>query len=264
MQNSDEETLQKLKELFSSCPILILELNKLLPKTNRLVTLLLLFNFDQPLLDQENADNFLQKIRNRDEGTFKEVMKAILALKNGEMTQEKIIVKFEELLTKYPDLLEEAYLFADYKKVIMLYYTIQINSTNFKKAISAKLPQAIRPDLRKTNNASNEKNIIKYLENVPIVPKMQTSPDFVFFSSLKELFSASTYKVIIKLLHLYNEGVVSHYEFIELVQPYFARQTSLFEYLKTLTYSKMMNRRQFAIFNRPICELDLSSKYIQI
>lgn len=51
-------------------------------------------------------------------------MKAILALKNGEMTQEKIIVKFEELLTKYPDLLEEAYLFADYKKVIMLYYTI--------------------------------------------------------------------------------------------------------------------------------------------
>lgn len=190
-------------------------------------------------------------------------MKAILALKNGEMTQEKIVIKFEELLTRYPDLLEEAYLFADYKKVLywidLLCY-IQINSSNFKKAISAKAQQTSRPDLRKANIISNEKNIIKYLENPPIAPKMQTSPDFVFFSSLKELFSLLTYKVIIKLLHLYNEGVLSHYEFVELVQPYFARQFNLFEYLKTLTYSKMMNRRQFAIFNRPICELDLSSK----
>jgi hypothetical protein len=48
---------------------------------------------------------------------FKEVMKALLAMKNGEITLEKLIVRFEELLTKYPDLLEEAYIYTDPKKV---------------------------------------------------------------------------------------------------------------------------------------------------
>ena len=54
-------------------------------------------------------------------------MKAILSLKNGEITQEKIVSKFEELLGRYPDLLEEAYLFSDYKK---------INSANYKKSLN--------------------------------------------------------------------------------------------------------------------------------
>ena len=97
---------------------MILELNKLLPKSNRL-----------PLLNQENADNFLKKIKNRDEGTFKEVMKTILSYKNEEITQEKVVTRFEELLSRYPDLLEEAYLFTDYKK---------INSANYKKNINNK------------------------------------------------------------------------------------------------------------------------------
>lgn len=228
---------------------MILELNKLLPKSNRL-----------PLLDQDNADNFLQKIKARDEGTFKEVMKSILSLKNGEITQEKIVLKFEELLGRYPDLLEEAYLFSDYKK---------INSANYKKNFSnsnknnSNNNQSSRNENKKNFTSSinyNERHAIRNRDMPSISSKMQTSPDFVFFSSLRELFTPGVYKIIIKLLHLYNEGVLGHYEFIELVQPYFSRQTDLFEYLKTLTYSKMMNRREYAIFNRPNCELDLSSK----
>ena len=44
-------------------------------------------------------------------------MKAILSLKNGEITLEKLVSRFEELLSRYPDLLEEAYIYTDPKKV---------------------------------------------------------------------------------------------------------------------------------------------------
>jgi hypothetical protein len=44
-------------------------------------------------------------------------MKAILSLKNSEISLDKLIVRFEELLSKYPDLLEEAYIYTDPKKV---------------------------------------------------------------------------------------------------------------------------------------------------
>ena len=186
-------------------------------------------------------------------------MKAILSLKNGEITQEKIVSKFEDLLGRYPDLLEEAYLFSDYKK---------INSANYKKSLNNVKQNNTTNTLNSRNenkktlssslNYNDRHSSIRNRDMPSISSKMQTSPDFVFFSSLRDLFTPGVYKNIIKLLHLYNEGVLSHYEFIEMVQPYFSRQVDLFDYLKTLTYSKMMNRRQFAIFNRPNCELDLS------
>jgi hypothetical protein len=69
------------------------------------------------LVDRENADSFLLKIKNRDESVFKEVMKALLAMKNGEITLEKLILRFEDLLVRYPDLLEEAYIYTDPKRV---------------------------------------------------------------------------------------------------------------------------------------------------
>ncbi len=57
------------------------------------------------------------KIRERDENVFKEIMKSLFAFKKEEISQEKLVSRFEELLIKYSDLLEEAYLFLDYKKV---------------------------------------------------------------------------------------------------------------------------------------------------
>ena len=45
-------------------------------------------------------------------------MKALLSLKNGEINPEKLVSRFEELLIKYPELLEEAYIYIDPKKVI--------------------------------------------------------------------------------------------------------------------------------------------------
>ncbi len=57
------------------------------------------------------------KVREKDENAFKEIMKSLFAFKKEEISQEKLISKFEEHLLRHSDLLEEAYLFLDYKKV---------------------------------------------------------------------------------------------------------------------------------------------------
>ncbi len=72
-------------------------------------------------MDKENADSFLLKIKKRDEYAFRECMKGILSVKNGEISLEKLVARFEELLTNYPDLLEEAYIYTDPKKVKLFY-----------------------------------------------------------------------------------------------------------------------------------------------
>ncbi len=68
-------------------------------------------------MDQENADHFLIKVKEKDEFVFKEILKLLFNFKKGDVTQEKLISRFEEMLLKFPDLLEEAYLFLDYKRV---------------------------------------------------------------------------------------------------------------------------------------------------
>ena len=184
-------------------------------------------------------------------------MKTLLSFKKEEITQEKLLSRFEELLFRYPDLLEEAYLFIDYKK---------INSSNYKKNINNKNinsnnTSSSNRNERKNYNSNNEKhNIIKYREITQSTPKIQSSPDFLFFNRLKDIFHPNIYNIIIKLLYLYNEGILSQYEFTQMIEPYFSNQFDFFKVFKTLTYSKMMNRRQFAIFNRPMCEMDFSSK----
>jgi predicted component of type VI protein secretion system len=35
--------------------------------------------------------------------------------------------------------------------------------------------------------------------------KMQVNPDYLYFESLKNVFDSATYKIIIKLLHIYTE-----------------------------------------------------------
>ena len=230
---TEEEVLIKLKELFTSSPILILELNKFLPKSNKL-----------PLLEQENADNFLKKLRNKDEGAFKEIIKIILSYKNKEINFENVISKFEEILCYFPDLLEEAYLFIDYKKLL--------NKKNFTK-IPQKNEKKQQPSTEKKITSSTEKT--HYIHSPTTINKLPSSPDSVFFSSLKKIFPNSIYNILIKLLYLYNEGVLSQYEFTQLIQPYFKNRLDHFEYLKNLSYSKMMNRKEFAIFNKPMYEL---------
>ena len=259
--------MNKLKTLFSQCPILIFELNKIMPKNNKL-----------PLVTQENADEFFQKLKIRDEGCYKEVIKLILQLKNEEINVETLTSKIEDVLSKYPELLEEALLFIDSKKINTLNYrknlinknntnnnnTNNINQNNIEntkqnqKNENRQQNQSLSPKMYEKYSSINRHNIRHDMSQIS--PKMHSSPDSAFFSGLKEIFSPEIYEVLIKILHLYIEGIISQYEFSVLITPYFnqARQKELLEFFKTLTNSKILNRRQHAIFDRPMCEIDFS------
>ena len=117
---SEEETLSKLKTLLEQCPILIFELNKIMPKNNKM-----------PILNQKNADEFFEKLKNKDEYVYKEFIKLIIEYKKENINIETLTNKVEALLNKYPELLEEAMLFIDHKKLNAINYRKNIiNKTN--------------------------------------------------------------------------------------------------------------------------------------
>ena len=251
--------------------MLIYELNKIMPKNNKL-----------PPVNQDNANEFFQKIKIKDEGCYKEVIKLILQYKNEEINTESLTNKIEEILGKYPELLEEALLFIDSKKISTLNFrknilnknnsnnNIQNNSNN---AVNQNIIEKAQNIQKKENPQQNQSLSPKTYDKLSsinhhhyrhdinqLAPKIQSSPDFVFFAGLKEIFSPEIYKIIIKILYLYIEGIISQYEFTLLITPYFNQQhqQELLEFFKTLTNSKILNRRQHAIFDRPMCEIDFS------
>ena len=242
-----------------------------MPKNNKLT-----------LVTQENSDDFFEKLKNKDEGCYKEVIKLLLQFKNEEITVEALTSKIEEVLNKYPELLEEILLFIDAKKINTLNYRKNLvnknnsnnniqnnknNSINQSNIESNKQNQ--KNETRQQNQTSSPKIYDKYSsinrhnyrhDMNQIAPKMHSSPDSAFFSGLKNIFSPEIYKTLIKILHLYMEGIISQYEFTVLITPYFNQQhqKELLEFFKTLTNSKILNRRQHAIFDRPMCEMDFS------
>ena len=257
-----------MKNLFKQCPILIFELNKILPKNNKL-----------PLVNQDNSDEFFEKLKNIDEDCYKEFIKAIVQYKEEDINIETLTKKVEDILSKYPELLEEAMLFIDHKK---------LNAINYRKNNITKNNTAITPKQNSVNTKENpnsnennqsgskKENIIpnkitnsatikeKYSSNdyyFPYIsPKIQMSPEYIFFNGLKEIFPPEIYEILIKILYLFNEGIISQYEFTVLITPYFNQENhqKLLEFFKSLTHSKTLNRRQHAIFDRPMCEMDFT------
>ena len=77
---------------------------------------------------------------------------------------------------------------------------------------------------------------------------------------MKDFFPPEIYQILIKILYLYNEGIISQHEFTVLITPYFNQPNhqKLLEFFKSITSSKILNRRQHAIFDRPMCEMDFS------
>ena len=233
-------------------------------------------------LTQENSNEFFQKLKIKDESCYKEVIKVILQFKNEEISTEVLTNKMEEILNKYPELYEEALLFIDSKKINTLNYRKNnINKNSSNGSIQNNSNNAINQNnndknqnIQKKENQQQKQNLSpksydKYTsinhhhyrhDTNQLAPKIQSNPDYVFFSGLKELFTPEIYKILIKILYLYIEGIISQYEFTVLITPYFNQQhqQELLEFFKTLTNSKILNRRQHAIFDRPMCEIDFS------
>ena len=231
-------------------------------------------------LTQENSNQFFQKLKIKDEGCYKEVIKVLLQFKNEEINTESLTNKMEEILNKYPELHEEALLFIDSKKINTLNYRKNIinknnsnnsiqNNSNRNQSNNDKNQNILKKENQQQNQTLSPKSYDKYSsinhhhyrhETNQLIPKIQSNPDYAFFSGLKELFNPEIYKNLIKLLYLYIEGIISQYEFTVLITPYFNQQhqQELLEFFKTLTNSKILNRRQHAIFDRPMCEIDFS------
>ena len=268
---SEEETLSKLKNLFSECPLLLFELNKIMPKNNKL-----------PVVNQKNSDEFLEKLKNKDEYTYKEFIKLIIEYRDENINIETLTNKVEAILNKYPDLLEEAFLFIDHKKLNTFNFrknlinktnnninqNIQGNNTIYQSNIDNNQTIPKKENKQQNHNLNSSPNIEKHQMNKfhyqqdinKIPPKMQSSLDYMFFNGLKQLFSPDIYKILIKILFLYIEGIISQYEFSILISPYFDKQDhkQFLEYFISLTNSRILNRRQHAIFDRPMCEIDFS------
>ena len=195
-----------------------------MPKNNKLT-----------LVTQENANDFFEKLKNKDEGCFKEVFNLFLQLKDEEINVETLTSKVEEILGKYPELLEEILLFIDSKKINTLNYRKNIinkNNTNnniqnnTNNNISQNNIESNKPNQKNETRQQNQNLSPKIYDKYSsinrhnyrhdmnqIAPKMHSSPDSAFFSGLKEIFSPEIYKTLIKILHLYIEGIISQYEF---------------------------------------------------
>ena len=271
---SEEETLYKLKNLLEQCPILIFELNKIMPKNNKM-----------PILNQKNADEFFEKLKNKDEYVYKEFIKLIIEYKKENINIETLTNKVETLLNKYPELLEEAMLFIDHKKLNAINYRKNIiNKTNINNNYNINNTQNNninyqanfennQQNIKKENKIQNKNinsspiiekaqaNKYNYHQDINKIPtKIQSSIDYMFFNGLKDLFPPEIYKILIKILYLYVEGIISQYEFSVLITPYFDNpdQKQFLEFFISLTNTKILNRRQHAVFDRPMCEIDFS------
>ena len=230
-------------------------------------------NSKLPLLNQNNSDEFLEKLKEKDENCYKEFIKLILQYKDENINIETLTNKVEELLKEYPFLLEEAMLFIDHKKLNTFNFrknlmNKNIVNNNTNQTIQNNIPnnnivenaQPANKEIRQHSPAKEEHIVTNKHFYHQLTPKMQSSPDYKFFNGLKEYFPPEIYKILIKILYLYVEGIISQHEFTILITPYFNTQNynELFEFFKSLTNSKILNRRQHAIFDRPMCELDFS------
>ncbi len=46
---------------------------------------------------------------------------------------------------------------------------------------------------------------MKMKDTMSTPTKIQSNPEYLYFDSLKSIFDPSTYKTLIKMLHIYNE-----------------------------------------------------------
>ena len=244
-----------------------------MPKNNKL-----------SIVNQNNSDEFFQKLKTEDEECYKEFIKLIIQYRDEEINIETLINKTEELLSKYPELLEEALIFIDHKRLNIINIKKNIinkNNINNNSNNDANKKQNNKTNaLDKNSTDNNQLNVKKEIRHQKIKmdlspkkekyqiinyyshlsPKIQMSPDYIFFNGLKDLFPPEIYKILIKILYLYNEGIISQNEFTILITPYFTQPNhqNLLEFFKSLTNSKILNRRQHAIFDRPMCEMDFT------
>jgi len=189
---NDESSVLKIKKLLSENPLLLYEFNKFLPK-----------NFKVQVVNENLAFDYVQKIKRRDEEVFAKFLKVTSQYKDGEISYNSMCLYIDRILLPYPDLLEEAYLYLNHKKINASYRKSLINRY--------RLLQKSEHSNKKTHNNNNNSETN---EKPPTSPqkvenynnsnnKSSNNPEMMFFENLKQLMDREKYNIFLKLLNLY-------------------------------------------------------------
>ena len=277
-----EEILLNSQEFLIKYPFLVMEFNKLLPK-----------NYKLAILNTNFTKSFLLKLRRRDENSFSQVMKLLEKHKLNELDFESLLKELEEILIIYPDLYDEMLIIMDVKKYSKT-RGVKDGRKNFhaypnlhfrKHYISASFtnPNVILngseyensnikdKDLNQQNYKIGNKEVesnqkhISFKEPETITKgsswkdnTQQGDPEYLFFESLKNMISPIKYMTFIKLLFLYNKGILSHFEFCKLIDSSMEEYPELSGIIKQLAMSKLISRKHSSIMMKPLTEVDTS------
>ena len=65
-----------------------------------------------------------------------------------------------------------------------------------------------RVEIKRGLITDSKSSFFKFKESMGTPTKIQSSPEFLFFESLKNILDNSSFKSVIKLLYLYNEVII--------------------------------------------------------
>ena len=153
----------------------------------------------------------MDKIKSRDEEIYHKFMKVMSQLKDKEISYNSTCLYIDRILIPYPDLLEEAFLYLNHKKLNSSYRKSLINRYRVLKKEDNKEAGNICYKKHISNGVDNESQQSRNLPNSPRSPhkandhymKSSNNPEMMFFESLKMLMDKDKYNVFIKLLGLY-------------------------------------------------------------
>lgn len=269
-----EDILISSQDFLIEFPFLVMEFNKLLPK-----------NYKLAILSKKFAQDFLLKIKSRDEEVYGNVLGYLEKHKANELEFEGLLNKLEESLNIYPDLYEEMLIIMDVKK-----YTKRIsgNKDNSKKSNgNTKYGDTFHTVNQKKNQASTlpgeDKNVahsnedldskkenhISATKDLAVVTKAaswkkdikgQQDPEHLFFDNLKNMLTSTQYMNLIKLISMYTKGIFCYSDFALLADVVLKDKQEILNIIKQIAASKIVSRKNYSNLIKPLSDIDFSSK----
>ena len=86
-----------------------------------------------------------------------------------------------------------------------------------------------------------------------------STPEETFFNNLKNRLTEQQYNYFFKMFFLYLENIISNKELFTMIASLFPDE-SVFLYFRNLLLSREVAHRKAAIYFKPYCDIDLSSK----
>lgn len=166
--------------------------------------------FKIQVVNENLAFDFVQKIKQKDKEVFAKFMKVIFQYKEKEMSYNSTCTYIERILLPYPELLEEAFLYLNHKKI----------NSSYRKSLLNKYKMLQKNESNKKNEVEaiekSQESPQKVVENSYNVRHNSNNPEMMFFENLRLLLENEKYTTFIKLLNLYCNvriSIINYREF---------------------------------------------------